>query len=191
MVVGPEFLAYSRPLDQADCVLVMLGGDGARMKQGKYLLEQGRAEALLLPAHLRMLQAGEAGLGRWQATPGFSAVDQWVTVFGRSVRVVEDSHAELITGKRMMDKLGYQSVIIVSSPQHMLRLRLIAWQVFENGEYRVGLEPAKTDVESQTSDVGKKWEKLEMALAEYAKIGWFLIYSGFVCEEAWGIGHGA
>ena len=93
-------------------------------------------------------------------------------------------------GRRMMDKLGYHSVIIVSSAYHMLRLRLIAGRVFAGGNYEVGFEPARSDVGGRTSDVGKKWEKLEMALAEYVKIGWFLVYSWFVCEEAWGIGCG-
>ena len=45
----------------------------------------------------------------------------------------------MIKGKKIMDKLGYRSTIIVSSPYHMRRLQLIAGKVFGD-DYQIGFQ---------------------------------------------------
>ena len=82
----------------------------------------------------------------------------------------------MLLGKRMMDKLGYRSAIIVSSPYHMRRLKLIAGKVFGDGDYRIGFEP--TPFEKQgTLDLPRSWKEVGNVVSEYVKIGWFLVYN--------------
>ncbi|MBN2232964.1 MAG: YdcF family protein [Deltaproteobacteria bacterium] len=192
-----DFLAFDSSLPRADCVMVMLGGDGgARMRGGQALVDCGKAPALLVPARYQVLHAGGGGVveradivgaapetrrpARPQArhaarTP---AATGRVSLFGRGFRVYENTHLELLRGRRMMDARGYRSAVIVSSPYHMRRLQLIAHKVFGD-DFRIGF--AATPFEAyDVIGCYSSWANFRNVAGEYAKIGWFLVYSWFV-----------
>jgi uncharacterized SAM-binding protein YcdF (DUF218 family) len=92
-------------------------------------------------------------------------------------RFVEATHEEAIIAGGMMEHLGISTAILVSSPHHMRRIKLIAERVF--GE-RATVCYVPTRYE--TPDAGF-WlfenYKRKIVLTEYAKIAWFLLYSPF------------
>jgi uncharacterized SAM-binding protein YcdF (DUF218 family) len=182
ILFAPGFLVYSHPLDKADCIIVMVGSDQRKRNQGgEELLKEGRGEALLIPAYRQVAFAEGSGIGKRERVGVTSGIKTRRTIFGHSFRVVENSHLEMMLGKKMMDKLGFHSAVIVSSPYHMRRLKLIAGKVFGGGKYRIGFEP--TPFEKQgTFDLPRSWKDFENVATEYLKIGWFLVYSMFVSD---------
>jgi len=151
---APVFLVHSCSSARFDCALVMCGGERnnlGRFQGGRQLLDQGRAGSVLIPALLRM--EFPENITEKMARAGSSKVrllSQRVSVpvvhghrlrlFGRSFRIFEHTHLELLTGRRMMEKLGYRSAVIVSSPYQMRRLQLIANKVFGD-DFLIGFAP--------------------------------------------------
>ena len=84
----------------------------------------------------------------------------------------------MIKGKKIMDKLGYRSTIIVSSPYHMRRLQLIAGKVFGD-DYQIGFQATPFE-KYDTLGCFRSWKAFENVRNEYLKIGWFLVYCWFV-----------
>ena len=180
VLMAPAFLVYSQQLEKVDCVIVMVGGEpGVRVRGAEQLVEQGRTEALLIPAYYKVAFAEDSGLGEWGNVHIAAVVDKPVTFLGRKFRVFENTHLEMIMGKKIMDKLGYCSAIIVSSPYHMRRLQLIAGKVFGDGDYRIGFEATPFE-KYDTLGCFRSWGGFEIVMSEYLKIGWFLVYSWFV-----------
>lgn len=90
----------------------------------------------------------------------------------------EDTHIEVLEAKRIMDESGFHSAILVSSPYHMRRIRLIAGKVFGSGRYSFYCVPTSFE----RSFVAKDWfdERSRGILAsEYVKIGWLMLYDIF------------
>ena len=93
-------------------------------------------------------------------------------------RWIEDTHIELIKCKRMMEALGLQSVIFVSSPYHMRRIQIIAHHVFDSRSS--DLHFTATPYGPQPSlmwwaDRDQRW----WVFNEWLKLIWFIIYAQF------------
>jgi len=179
VLMAPVFLVYSQQLEKADCVIMLVGGEpGARIKGAKQLAEQSQVSSLLIPAYNQVAFVEGDGLSEVGHFDIASVVARPVKFLGRSYRVFENTHLELLKGKKIMDKLGYRSAIIVSSPYHMRRLQLIAWKVFGD-EYEIGFQPTPFE-KFDTLSCFQSWEMFENVGSEYLKISWFLVYSWFV-----------
>ena len=179
IVCAPAFLAYSYSVEKVDCVIVMVGdGTGGRFKGAEQLVEQGRSEVLLIPAHNKVAFTGETGLSEMGYVKMAPVCDKPVKFMGRSYRVFENTHLEMLKGKKIMDKLGYRSAIIVSSPYHMRRLQLIARKVFGD-DYQIGFTATPFE-KYDTLGCFQSWGTFKNVWNEYLKIGWFLVYSWFV-----------
>jgi len=178
IVCAPAFLAYSYSIDKVDCVVMMVGDGGDRFKGAEQLVEEGYSEVLLIPAYNKVAFVEEAGLGEMDYVKMAPVVGKPVSFMGRRYRVFENTHLEMLKGKKIMDKLGYRSAIIVSSPYHMRRLQLIAGKVFGD-DYRIGFQATPFE-KYDTLGCFRSWEAFENVRSEYLKIGWFLVYSWFV-----------
>jgi uncharacterized SAM-binding protein YcdF (DUF218 family) len=90
----------------------------------------------------------------------------------------EDTHIELLEAKRMMDEAHLHSAILVSSPYHMRRIRLIAGKVFGDGKQTFSCVPTSYE---RSFDGGGWLEKQrrDKFMSEYIKICWYLIYMIF------------
>ena len=178
-ICAPGFLAFSCSVEKVDCVVVMVGGEpGARARGAEQLVEQGRSEVLLIPAYNQVAFAEKTGLSEMGYVKMAPVADKPVRFMGRSYRVFENTHLEMLKGKKIMDNLGYRSAIIVSSPYHMRRLQLIAGKVFGD-DYRIGFEATPFE-KYDTLGCFRSWEAFGNVASEYLKIGWFLVYSWFV-----------
>ena len=180
VLMAPAFLVFSQQLEKVDCAIVMVGGEpGARVRGAEQLVKQGRVGALLIPAYHKVAFVEDSGLGKRENIHINPVLNKTLTLFGRKFRVFENTHLEMIMGKMIMDKLGYRSAIIVSSPYHMRRLKLIAGKVFGDGDYRIGFEATPFE-KYDTWGCFRSWGAFENVVNEYLKIGWFLVYSWFV-----------
>ncbi len=179
VLMAPAFLVCSQPLEKVDCVMVMVGnGSGVRSKGAQKLVEQGRSRVLLMPASNKIAFAEETDLGEFGYVKMAPVADKPVMFMGRSYRVFENTHLEMLKGKKIMDKLGYRSAIIVSSPYHMRRLQLIAGKVLGE-DYQIGFTATPFE-KYDTLGCFRSWKAFENVRSEYLKIGWFLVYSWFV-----------
>ncbi len=63
---------------------------------------------------------------------------------------MENTHKELLFAKCAMDQLQFRSAILVSSPCHMRRIRLIADRVFDQDKYRIYCLAAESQTKPQS-----------------------------------------
>ena len=179
VLMAPAFLVCSQQFKKVDCVMMMVGGEpSVRMHGAEQLVERGRSKVLLIPAYNQVAFAEETGLGEMGYVKMDPVADKPVRFMGRCYRVFENTHLEMIKGKKIMDKLGYRSAIIVSSPYHMRRLQLIAGKVFGD-DYRIGFEATPFE-KYDTWGCFRSREAFGNVASEYFKIGWFWVYSWFV-----------
>ena len=82
----------------------------------------------------------------------------------------------MLFSKTLMDRFGYRSAILVSSPYHMRRIRIIAERVFGKGKYGLCFVPIRYESEATVSWFLRLWH-LKFVSSEYVKIAWFEIYS--------------
>lgn len=177
--LGPALLVHESLPDAPECVIVMLGKDmNCRFRGAEQLAVHTHARALLVPAHFAVVSVREGGLGEKKRIPVKPVIVPPLKIAGHRFRIFENTHLELILGKRIMDRLGFHSAVIVSSPYHMRRLQLIALKVFDSS-YTIGFKPTPFEEYDTTSCLTS--EKCRYNVwNEYLKIVWFLIYSWFV-----------
>src|SRR5208283_6058683 len=91
----------------------------------------------------------------------------------------ERTHVEELYAKKIMDSLGLKSAIMVSSPYHMRRIRLIASRTFGEQSRSFSYVPTPFEYDpSSVWDMGRgKWM---FVINEYIKICWFHLYSLFI-----------
>ena len=88
----------------------------------------------------------------------------------------ENTHIEVLEAGKMMKSLGLKSAILVSSPYHMRRIRIIAGQVFSHEKYRLTFRGSR-HVQHDRFPSQFTWTRMRKVLGEYIKIGWFYGYS--------------
>ena len=93
-------------------------------------------------------------------------------------RFYEDTHLEILHAKAMMDKLGFKSANLVSSPYHMRRIKLITGRIFDGGDYNLSCVPTRYEKTEKNLWWFNKYD-LKWVLGEYLKIAWFIIYEPF------------
>jgi hypothetical protein len=90
----------------------------------------------------------------------------------------EGTHVEALEAKRILDERGFRSAILISSPYHMRRIRLIAGTVFGGG-YALTYVPAR----NQAAPTGADWDNRagrRMVVREYLKTFWFFLHAPFI-----------
>jgi len=179
---APAFLVCERPLEKADCVMVMLGSEfEARKREAVSLIEKGVSDTLLVPAWRQVSRYGDWNLKALEKKTVAVAARPQVSVrlFGRRFDLYENTHLELLLAREMMEKLGLKSAVVVSSPRHMRRIQVIVGQVFADGDYDIGLK--STSLKLYRPLTCLQLDRCRKYVAgEYLKIAWFLVYSWFV-----------
>mgnify|MGYP006277113665 CR=1 FL=1 len=175
VLVSPHYLTFDTAIPESDAVVLFFGPDmQARRQEAEALIKEGVADMLL--------------------TPTFGSIDPpsaWLNIdvpgtrgplpecpkigFFKNNRFCEDTHLEMLMTRRMMKHLGLRSAVLVSSPYHMRRIKIIAESVFEGDEYTLSYRPTRYEQTSPVWFVSKK--DLKWVTTEYVKILWFLLYS--------------
>ncbi|MGD9661595.1 MAG: YdcF family protein [Porticoccaceae bacterium] len=180
VVLGRSFLVVSETPVPADVVVQFVGPDNiARRNTAIGLLEQGLAPLLMVPGTYSLFKRNQQGMPEQLRTPAADDAFQ-CRLWDNAIRskVMENTHKELVLAKCAMDRLHLRSAILVSSPCHMRRIRLIADRVFGNKRYHITCVAAATGQPPSLSwwpDRGQWW----WLVREYPKILWFFVYELF------------
>ncbi len=174
---GPSFLAYKDKPVKSDAVVLFLGDElKTREKEAEMLVRAGYASCLIIPA------LGETQRimpdGRLKPVSRDMKVGELVFKLRKKAiygKYYEDTHIEVLEAKRIMDASGLRSAILVSSPYHMRRIRMLAGKVFGDGKYTFNCVPTAFEKRFGVSDWRLRSNR-EIMLSEYVKIGWFMVY---------------
>lgn len=171
------YLRYADEPVRSDVIVLFVGDDWmARQKEAAKLLADGYARYLIIPAYNRLTYLNSNGIMlpiEHNYLPGNSVYllrkeRNYPTYY-------ENTHFELLEARRIMDKLGFKSALIVSSPYHMRRIRIIAETVFKDVPKTIAYIP--TSYEKHHSNIlGNISWNMEWIFGEIIKIMWFVTY---------------
>jgi len=177
---GPSFLNYADKPVKSDVVVLFLGDENkTREVEAEKLLREGYARYLVIPANGEIQQLLPDGkLNR--VSRDLKVGDLLFKLRKRAIygKHYEDTHIEVLEAKRIMDESGFRSAILVSSPYHMRRIRLIAGKEIGGGKYSFYCVPTSFE----RSFVAKDWfdrRSRGILASEFLKIGWLMLYGTF------------
>lgn len=186
---APKYLAYADNPVKSDAVVLFIGpGFSAREMEAKRLLEGGYADYLLIPS-IGMVEKDSSAVvnlrdfhdqlrrfsrSAWEGSPeqeGANAIKQ--------KRRVQSTHIEILEARKMMEKHGFKSALLVSSPYHMRRIKIISESVFaDNGNFLLTFVPTRFE-KKPDSFLGWCRYAVHAVIPEYLKIMAFRAYSYF------------
>ena len=175
VLFSPRFLLYSSKYKKADAIILLLGPDfKARQKEANKLINDGMADYLIIPAYHKAYRIYDKGTMKYLSPNlySFKSGQQNVAV---PPSFYEDTHWEIIEAQKVMSSYGLNSAILVSSPYHMRRIKLIVMKVFDTNKGDFYFVP--TSYEKAPANCWElsftDWKKVRK---EYGKILWFFLY---------------
>jgi hypothetical protein len=184
VIRAPSFLIVSDAPVKSDAVVLFLGGEkGTREKEANQLITEGYADYLIIPAYRQVKKLSPDGtLVKTDLDLKLDHLKLNTPRSGylklKTASWVEDTHQETLIARDMMAALGFKSAILVSSPYHMRRIKIIADKVF--GETNtLSCVPTRHETSNESVWVLENY-KFKFVMTEYAKITWFHLYSPFV-----------
>ena len=175
VLFSPRFLLYSSKYKKADAIILLLGPDfKARQKEANKLINDGMADYLIIPAYHKAYRIYDKGTMKYLSPNlySFKSGQQNVAV---PPSFYEDTHWEIIEAQKVMSSYGLNSAILVSSPYHMRRIKLIVMKVFDTNKGDFYFVP--TSYEKAPANCWElsftDWKKVRK---EFGKILWFFLY---------------
>jgi DUF218 domain len=175
ILYSPRFLLYSSQYKKANAIILLLGPDfKARQKEAYRLINDGMADYLIIPAYHKAYRIYDKGTMKYLSPnlDSFKSVQKNVAV---PPSFYEDTHLEIIDAQKVMSSYGLNSAILVSSPYHMRRIKLIVMKVFDTNKGDFYFVP--TSYEKAPANYWElsftDWKKVRK---EYGKILWFFLY---------------
>lgn len=169
-----RFLIVADSLQPADAI-VPLGGEAAkeRLAGAALLYQEGYAPSfVIVNVHMTVVGIREEyeALARREAIwQGVDAEDIWVAP-GRVSSTVDEAWAV----RALAETKGWHSVIVVTSPYHTRRTRLIFREVLQETDIRVDVQP----LAGHWYEADSWWRSgrgLQTTWTEYLKLGVFLL----------------
>ncbi len=193
LVCSFRYLEYSDPHGRADIIVLFVGpnqGEDLRLKEALELLREGFADYLFVPDTVGLSRAGARrgdviGARFSDVKPGASLLmprrdRESAPAYFQKIRKAygipcfyEDTHAEVLLAKKAMDACGFRKAILVSSPYHMRRIKIVSGRVFDPS-YDIRLVPTRFG--KRIDGLPLAWREPGYCLAEFPKIIWFLSY---------------
>jgi hypothetical protein len=172
---SPRFLLYSSKYKKADAIILLLGPDfKARQKEANKLINDGMADYLIIPAYHKAYRIYDKGTMKY-LSPNLYSFKSGQKNVAVPPSFYEDTHWEIIEAQKVMSSYGLNSAILVSSPYHMRRIKLIVMKVFDTNKGDFYFVPTSYEkapancLELSLAD----WKKVRN---EYGKILWFFLY---------------
>ncbi len=178
---APRFLLYSFDVtkaDKVDAIVLLLGESfSARKKEAHLLSHKGLANYLIIPAYYKMYRFD--GEEMKEAPISRSDFSKEMENDKLSSLIYENTHLEILEAKIIMSRHDFNSVVFVSSPYHMRRIKIIVSHVFKDeGDdiyYRATrFEKAPANFWQMSL---RDWKNV---LMEYLKIIWFFMYAKII-----------
>jgi hypothetical protein len=175
VLFSPRFLLYSSKYKKADAIILLLGPDfKARQKEANKLINDGMADYLIIPAYHKAYRIYDKGTMKY-LSPNLYSFKSGQKNVAVPPSFYEDTHWEIIEAQKVMSSYGLNSAILVSSPYHMRRIKLIVMKVFDTNKGDFYFVPTSYEkapancLELSLAD----WKKVRN---EYGKILWFFLY---------------
>jgi len=171
-----EFPSAVNPV-KADAVILFMGSESenrSREKEADHIIEAGYAQFLIVPA-VQVVFTSDHVPSRIPDGPEHVRSG----AFSQYPGFYERTHVETLIAKKLMDARGLKSAIMVSSPYHMERIRLIANKVFGERANRISYVPTRYE-HAPTGFRKKTLTYLKRGAFEYIKTCWFRMYSLFL-----------
>lgn len=164
-------LVVADPLAPADAVVPLAGGT----KRARYAasLQRGGHALWLIAADIRLLAPfGRLGSEHSRPIAIAAGVPPW-QIF-ETDRVVRSTYAELLAIRDLAAARGWRSLIVVTSPEHTRRTRLMVREIFASSGIAVAVRP----VVGFGYDPARWWRdpfERRLTLSEYPKLLAFLL----------------
>ncbi len=181
IIYAPYYLLYSSGYRKADAIVLFLGPDfTARQKEAYKLINEGKADFLIIPAYHKVYKISDKGATK-SLSPDLSYRRSMKerAILNPAPYYYEDTHVEAIEARKIMSDYKLQSAIFVSSPYHMRRIKLIVDNVFTGqGVQQDGFYFVPTIYEKAPGYFWElTWANWKKVGWEYIKIAWFCFYS--------------
>jgi hypothetical protein len=175
VLYSPRFLLYSSEYKKANAIILFLGPDfKARQKEANRLINDGMADYLIIPAYHKTYRIYDKETMKY-LSPNLYSFKSGQKNIASSPSFYEDTHLEIIDAQKVMSIYGLKSAILVSSPYHMRRIKLIVMKVFDTNKGDFYFVP--TSYEKAPANCWElslaDWKKVRN---EYGKILWFFLY---------------
>jgi hypothetical protein len=175
-VVLPNYLLYETPLIKADAAVLFLGpGEEARRQQVDELVAKGWAKFIIIPWKGEVI---ETQVSKALVTPEKTARMARAMMVEFKKSFVERTHVEVLQTLELMKHIAVKRAILVSSPYHMRRIKIMVDHVFPAGEYAIAYLPTAYDPPHWPWFA--HWQDVKWVFSEWVKIGWFILYKPFV-----------
>jgi hypothetical protein len=175
ILYSPRFLLYSSEYKKANAIILLLGPDfKARQKEAYKLINEGMSDYLIIPAYHKVYRVYDTETKKY-LSPNLYLFKSGPQNIDVPPSFYEDTHLEIIDAQKVMSSYGLNSAILVSSPYHMRRIKLIVMKVFDTNKGDFYFVP--TSYEKAPANY---WElsfaDCKKVRKEYGKILWFFLY---------------
>jgi hypothetical protein len=164
-----EFFVHANKPAQSDAVILFMGSEDSRNREARRLIDEGYARYLIVPA-VRQVFTPENIHAKGIHVPQPLASK----VFSKYPSFYEKTHIEALYAREVMKTMGLTSAIMVSSPYHMIRIRIIAGKTFGDQARFIRYVPTKSE------RVPAGLQIVHRGVLEFIKICWFRLYSPFI-----------
>lgn len=167
------FLVVGDPTQNADAVVLLSGGDDARLVEAAQIYQAGLANSLLLTETGTIPEGGgpraSTLLGQQAVAVGVAA-DAIHSTLGKSASTWDEAAAVL----DYCQQEGLKTIIVVTDPYHTRRTQIIFRSVFTGSGITVLVRPARDDW-YQSSTWFFSLRGWKTTLTEYAKLTALLV----------------
>ena len=170
IVYAPCYLTYSDTPAASDVIVLFDFPDlQPRLHESFDLLQGGYAKYLIMPAHNKVFNANILTM-KIYIKHGISPElrDLYPSYYERT-------HIEVLEAKKIVDRAGFKSILFVSSPYHMRRIRHMVGSVFQKENYKLYFIPTKYEKMYDGFWIFDA-SSAHWILSEYMKMVWFFIY---------------
>ena len=180
---APKYLSYADKPIKSDVIILIVGPDlRARKIEALKLIEQGYAKNLLITGHGNISNVPiNPRMNVPVKLPVYESIQSDINDTSHYPWYFENTHKEMLEAKKAIDKKGFRSVIFVSSPFHMRRIKIIADHIFDSRSLQMKFVPTRYEY-----GIDPGWvlslHNLELIAMEYLKITWFLVYKHFATQ---------
>jgi len=171
----PFYLTYSDAPQRAEAAVVLVcPGFEARMKEAKELARKGLIKRILIPAYSEVIGPSDSHVHiGYKPSMGGDPYNPTAKI-SKSHLSDQNTYRELVRAREMIDGYGFRSAVIVSSPYHMRRVKIMCSEVFPSEDYDILCIGTKYEHTHRAFwffySYDRKW-----VLTECGKLAWFLI----------------
>jgi hypothetical protein len=177
IVFAPSYLTYVDSPEKSDVVVLFSGNDfKARKKKTKQLIASGYSKYLVIPDYDKVFRSSNSG-SLIPIKQNTLQQRKFITYRKKHDKgYFERTHIEVLHAKAMMDGLGFESAMFVSSPYHIRRVRMIANKIFNSAKYDLHFIPTRSEKINKLFWWAYKYDR-NWVVNEYIKITWFCLYT--------------